>query len=117
MPKFFRVSLAETVTIPSFSEAIIIGNIDGYASHLQQVVVEPAGTGLEKKGLIMGKFVACTHSGQLRLRILNPGANDVKLYKGINTAYCEVATCKSIIAMQVSEQDERTGIRYYFNFP
>ena len=49
LPNIFRVSLAETVTIPSFSETIVMVKINGDASHVQQVVVEPSSTGLENK--------------------------------------------------------------------
>ncbi|MCU7806226.1 MAG: RNA-directed DNA polymerase, partial [Candidatus Thiodiazotropha sp. (ex Lucinoma borealis)] len=91
LPKIFRVSASETVVIPPFSEAIIKGNIKGDMSHIQQVIIEPLSPKLAEMGLIVGKSVVHTDSGQVPLRVLNPGSEEIKLYKHTDTATCEVA--------------------------
>ena len=109
LPKIFTVSLASTVTIPSSSEAIVMGTIKGDASHYQQMVIEPVGIGLSKKGLVMGKSVAYTDSGQVPIRILNTGPTDIKLYKGMNIASCEAAL--RVIPIEQSESEESASVR------
>lgn len=88
LPTVFRVTVAETVTVPPNSEMLLPGKLS-VKPQFATGVFEVNPKMLEKKPIFLAKMVAHTNTGIVPLRVMNPTDEPQVIYKGQCAASCE----------------------------
>ena len=88
MPHIFRVTVAETVTIPAMSEMVVPGKIDDTAP-LTQGIVESCGQQLCGGNVTLARAVVNPAEEVLPLRVMNMSLEPQTLYRDTHVAMCE----------------------------
>ncbi len=81
----YKITLSEAHVLPPLTECVlpaIIRRVAGTVALCTDVLVEPKGSFTEKYGLVMAASL-CDHSKEkIHVRVLNPSAKDIWLFKG-----------------------------------
>ena len=105
MPHIFRVTVAETVTIPAMSEMVIPGKIDDNAP-LTQGIVKSCGQQLCGSNVTLARGVVNPAEEVLPLRVMNMSSEPQTLYRDIH-----VVTCEPVASVGVPLSSEKANLQ------
>ena len=88
MPRTFRITVAETVTIPPMSEMIVPGKMED-TPPFTQVIVDSSGRHLCKGNVVLGRVVVNPVKGVLPLRVMNMSNDPQVRFHDTQVGVCE----------------------------
>ncbi|KAJ8034222.1 hypothetical protein HOLleu_20966 [Holothuria leucospilota] len=99
-PSCCRIALRETIVVAADSEKMCTGLLTDGEPHRGTAVVEASEELVGRHGLLLAKVVVDTSKREIPLRIMNPSAMPVTLYKGTT-----VGTCEPVIVIEASQEN------------
>ncbi|KAL3884377.1 hypothetical protein ACJMK2_024522 [Sinanodonta woodiana] len=103
----FRIEINEDIIVPSNSEILVTGLIEGEIVGCEEAVVEPYKSHLAHNGILVAKVVVNPTYGCIPLRMVNLSRSSIKLYKHSCAAICEPVA--STFHLEVTENDNLVG--------
>ncbi|KAL3882850.1 hypothetical protein ACJMK2_029154 [Sinanodonta woodiana] len=107
MQSVFKITLSEDIIVPSNSEILVTGLIEGEIVGCEEAVVEPYKSHLAHNGILVAKAVVNPSYGCIPLRMVNLSRSSIKLYKHSCAAICEPVA--STFHLEVTENDNLVG--------
>ncbi|KAL3831680.1 hypothetical protein ACJMK2_023403 [Sinanodonta woodiana] len=107
MQSVFKITLSEDIIVPSNSEILVTGLIEGEIVGCEEAVVEPYKSHLAHNGILVAKAVVNPSYGCIPLRMVNLSRSSIKLYKHSCAAICEPVA--STFHLEVTENDYLVG--------
>ena len=88
-PVCCRVTVSETVVLEPYSEMVTTGELQGEPDPECWGFVQPVETFSQKKGVFVAKAVVSVSKKVIPVRLMNPTADPVTVYKATTVATCE----------------------------